>query len=87
MSSEYEWEGCPVRSSGMRQYSQDTVRRDFDDSGADWLVSLYDAWVYSGRDDPFAGMTNIAGWVPVDCNPIPPTIIPWARSHRVIAMS
>ncbi len=84
---EYEWEGCPVRSSGARQYSQDTVRRDLDDSGADWLVSLYDAWVYTGRDDPFTGLDNVAGWVPVDCNPVPPTIIPWARSHRVIAMS
>lgn len=84
---EYEWEGCPVRSSGMRQYSNDTARRDFEGSGADWLVSLYDAWVYAGKDDPFAGMRNVAGWVPVDCNPIAPGIIPWATSHRVIAMS
>jgi glycosyltransferase involved in cell wall biosynthesis len=84
---DYEWEGCPVRASGMRQYSQDTVRRDLEDSGADWLVSLYDAWVYTGRDDPFAGLANVAGWMPVDCNPVPPTVIPWARTHRVIAMS
>ena len=84
---EYEWEGQPVRASGMQRFSQDTIRRDFEESGAEWLVSLYDAWVYTGRDDPFAGMTNVAGWMPVDCNPVPPTVIPWARSHRVIAMS
>lgn len=82
------WEGLLVRGSGMDRYSRDSVREDLERSGADWVVSLYDAWVYTDRiDDPFRGIARVAGWVPVDHFPVPPPIVPWVRAHTAIAMS
>jgi glycosyltransferase involved in cell wall biosynthesis len=84
-----EWEGLLVRGSGSDRYSRDSVREDLERSGADWVVSLYDAWVYTeGRKDPFEGMANVAGWVPVDHWPAPISLYPWLENgHMAIAMS
>ena len=83
-----EWEGALVRGSGLDRYSRDTVREDVDRSGADWVIVLYDPWVYTDRTpDPFAGMTNVACWTPVDHMPVSPALIPWLFDHSSIAMS
>ena len=82
-----EWNGCLVRGSGGDRYSRDTVGRDIERSGADWVVSLYDAWVYEEGSTPFDGMANVAGWVPVDHVPAPPKVHPWILKHDTIAMS
>ena len=82
------WKGMLVRGCGADRYSRDTVREDLERSGADWAIALYDAWVYTDRmADPFAGLSNVAGWVPVDHYPCPPMLIPWLRNHVAIAMS
>lgn len=85
-----QWEGHLVRgSSGNDKYSRDTAREDLDRSGADWLIFLYDAWVYTERmSDPFEGLPRIAGWVPVDHFPVPLALYPWLNNgHLSIAMS
>lgn len=85
-SSEYE--GLHVRGSGADRYSRDKVREDFERSAADWAIILYDPWVYTERmADPFTGNRRIAGWVPVDHNPVPPSMYSWLSQHVAIAMS
>ena len=85
-----DWEGMLVRgSSGNDKYSRDSVREDLVRSGADWLIFLYDAWVFTeGMADPFDGLPRIAGWVPVDHFPVPLSLYGWlSNGHLPIAMS
>jgi glycosyltransferase involved in cell wall biosynthesis len=84
----HEFEGSIVRGSGADRYSRDKVREDFVRSEADWAIVLYDPWVYTERmQDPFSGFRNVAGWVPVDHFPVPPSMVPWLADHTAIAMS
>lgn len=84
-----EWEGILVRGSGIDRYSRDSVREDVERSGADAVVFLYDAWVFTdSMRDPFLGLPNVAGWVPVDHYPTPMSLYGWLQNdHRAIAMS
>jgi glycosyltransferase involved in cell wall biosynthesis len=83
-----EWEGLLVRGSGADRYSRDSVREDLERSKADVVVSLYDAWVYTEQGhDPFEGLTNVWGWVPVDHYPTPLALYAWLEHHNAIAMS
>lgn len=85
-----EWEGLLVRgSSGNDKYSRDSIREDLARSGADWLIFLYDAWVFTeGNTDPFAGLPHVAGWVPIDHYPVPQSLYGWlGQGHLPIAMS
>jgi glycosyltransferase involved in cell wall biosynthesis len=82
------WNGSLVRGSGADRYSRDTVREDAIRSGADWVIVLYDPWVFTHQvRDPFAGMTNVTCWTPIDHMPISPALIPWLFEHSSIAMS
>lgn len=84
------WNGCLVRgSSGVDRYSRDSVREDLERSEADQVISLYDAWVYTaGMRDPFEGLVNVAGWIPVDHFPAPQSLYGWlSNGHTAIAMS
>jgi glycosyltransferase involved in cell wall biosynthesis len=84
------WNGLYVRgSSGNDRYSRDSVLEDLNRSEADWVVSLYDAWVYTeNMRDPFEGVPRIAGWVPVDHYPAPISLYGWLQNdHMAIAMS
>lgn len=84
-----EWNGLLVRgSSGNDKYSRDTIREELERSGADWLVFLYDAWVFTESGDHFEGIPHVAGWVPVDHYPVPQALYGWlASGHLPIAMS
>lgn len=83
-----DWNGLLVRGSGSDRFSRDSVREDLDRSGADWVISLYDAWVYSEQGaDPFEGLPHVAGWMPVDHFPTPMSLYGWLGSHSAIAMS
>ena len=84
-----DWNGILVRGSGSDRYSRDSVLEDFKRSGADWIISLYDAWVYTdGRADPFEGLPHVASWVPVDHYPTPLALYGWLNNgHTSIAMS
>lgn len=82
------WEGAVVRGSGSDRYSRDKVREDFERSGADWAIVLYDPWVYTQQmTDPFQGNPRVAGWVPVDHHPVSPPMHQWLSQHLAIAMS
>lgn len=83
------WQGHKVRGSGKDVYSRDKVAEDLRRSGADWVISLYDGWVYtSGWKDPFEGLKRVASWLPVDHFPVPMSLYPWLRNrHTAIAMS
>ena len=85
-----EWRGHLVRgSSGGDRYSRDGILDDYARSEADWVVSLYDNWVYTqGMRDPFESVPRVAGWVPVDHYPVPKVLWRWlANDHMAIAMS
>lgn len=84
-----DWNGILVRGSGQDRYSRDSLREDFDRSGADWIVSLYDAWVYTeAMRDPFEDLPHVASWVPVDHFPTPLSLYGWlGNGHTSIAMS
>ncbi len=85
-----EWEGHLIRgSSGNDKYSRDTIREELERSGADWLVFLYDAWVFTEAGaDHFEGIPRVAGWVPIDHFPVPQSLYGWlAGGHFPIAMS
>lgn len=82
-----EWNGLLVRGSGSDRYSRDSVREDLDRSGADVVISLFDAWVYTERKDPFENVPNVWGWVPVDHFPTPLSLYAWLEQHNAIAMS
>jgi glycosyltransferase involved in cell wall biosynthesis len=84
-----EWNGLLVRGAGYDVYSRDSVREDLARSEADWVISLYDAWVYTVEGkDPFEGLPRIASWIPVDHFPVPMDLHPWlANGHMPIAMS
>ncbi len=86
-SSSGEWMGAKVHGSTMDRYSRDIIRADLAQIRPDWTIVLYDAWVYTeGMRDPFEGVPNVAGWVPVDHNPVSPAILPWVSQHTAIAM-
>lgn len=85
-----EWEGLLIRgSSGNDRYSRDTIREELERSGADWLVFLYDAWVFTENGaDHFEGIPRVAGWVPIDHFPVPQSLYGWLTGgHFPIAMS
>jgi glycosyltransferase involved in cell wall biosynthesis len=84
-----EWEGILVRGSGIDRYSRDSVREDVERSGADRVVFLYDAWVFTeSMRDPFEGLPHVYGWVPVDHYPTPLALYGWLQNgHHAIAMS
>lgn len=87
-SSSGEWNGAKVHGSTMDRYSRDIIREDLAQIRPDWTIVLYDAWVYTeGMQDPFHDVPRVAGWVPVDHNPVPPTILPWVSQHTAIAMA
>lgn len=84
-----EYEGILVRGAGMDRYSRDSVREDVERSGADRVLFLYDAWVFTeGMRDPFADLPHVYGWVPVDHFPTPLALYGWLQNgHHPIAMS
>jgi len=87
-SSSGEWMGAKVHGSTMDRYSRDIIRADLEQIRPDWTIVLYDAWVYTeGMRDPFEGVPNVAGWVPVDHYQISPAILPWVTRHTAIAMA
>lgn len=83
-----DWNGLLVRGSGMDRYSRDSLREDVERSGADWVISLYDAWVYTEKRNPFEGLPHVAAWIPVDHFPTPLSLYGWLDGgYTQIAMS
>lgn len=49
-----------------------------------WLLTLYDVWPLT---DPSWDTVNVASWVPIDHDPVPPDVLKWCGKHPSIAMS
>ena len=75
--------GIPVYGLAADSYGNDVLMAHHADFGGDWLITLYDTWVYKGEQ--YRG--NIASWAPIDHYPVPPEVMAWCRQHPVIAMS
>lgn len=85
-----EWEGHLVRgSSSTDRYSRDSLRTELERSEADWVIALYDAWVFThNMRDPFEDFPRMACWTPIDHLQVPAQLYGWlANGHTAIAMS
>lgn len=84
------WEGALVLGQGKDRYSRDVIAESYRRFNRDWAITLYDGWVYDEgageKNDPFRD-AQAAGWLPVDHQPVPPTVVSWAQRHFTIAMS
>lgn len=78
-----EWEGVRVYPSSRDQALNDTIARHADAWKADWTITLYDTWTM--RRDRYP--ERVASWVPVDHQPVPPTVAAWCQQVNSIAMS
>jgi hypothetical protein len=86
----------PEYARGAEPYSQDVTPLNHNHHVANVekekgkqpnaLFTLYDVWIMRG--DKYADL-NIASWVPIDHNPIPPLVLEWCKRPNVtpIAMS
>lgn len=86
------WEGIEVLPTGFHPYSADILgahtRYTEETTGQPTaLITLFDCWVYKGRDN--TTIPVIASWVPVDHLPAPVDVIEWCNQPNVlpIAMS
>lgn len=80
------WEqGVPILGQGADSYSRDVVLGHAEAWNADWIITLYDVWIFQPRE-AYRG-PRWASWVPVDSDPIPPEVLAWCQEHYSIAMS
>lgn len=80
------WEShpdIPIFPNGADNYGNDIVAAHAEAWKADWTITLYDAWPL--KRDMFP--ERVASWVPVDHQPVPPSVAAWCRQVSPIAMS
>jgi glycosyltransferase involved in cell wall biosynthesis len=86
------WNGIKIYPRGMSPYSDDILAAHW----MDWtqasklpklLITLFDVWVL--RAGNLDKIPNIASWVPIDHQPLPPDVAKWCMKPNVmpIAMS
>lgn len=88
-----EWNGIRHFPRGFDMYSNDVVPAHMaawahENQDADpLLVTLFDVWVFKGQQ--WDVVENIASWVPIDHQPVPPEVLKWCKRDNVtpIAMS
>jgi hypothetical protein len=68
-----EWHGIPVFPDGLKQYSVDLFPQTLKMWGG-ISIGLFDAWPMVGVSDALKQL-NLAWWVPVDHDPVPPGVI------------
>ena len=79
------WEGVPILPKGIDAYGNDVLLGHHEAWGGDWLISLYDVWVF--RPHEAYASARIASWTPVDHYPVPPEVAAWCKQHLTLAMS
>ena len=82
MGTTLSWEGVPVLPGGYDKYSADILPHHAADFEADWIITLYDAWVL-----PDLSAFRTACWVPVDHQPVPPAVTAHLKGVLPLAMS
>lgn len=75
--------GALVLPKGADTYGNDVLITHNKANAGDWIVTLYDVWVYGPHFDG----ERITSWVPVDHYPVPPKVLEWCQKHPTIAMS
>ena len=78
-----EWNGIPVLPQGKDAYSNDMAPAHHRQHRSDWMITLYDAWVFKRKWFP----ERVVSWLPVDHEPVPPHVSQWAQTVRPVAMS
>lgn len=68
-----EWRGIPIFPDGLKQYSVDIFPHTLKAWGG-ISIGLFDAWPMVGVADQLKEL-NLAWWVPVDHDPVPPGVI------------
>jgi len=87
------WNGFKIYPQGLAAYSDDVVVAhtmewaNQDPSTPTLLITLFDTWVL--KSDSLKTLKNIASWVPIDHQPMPPDVLAWCARENVrpIAMS
>lgn len=81
------WQGVRVYPGGWDTWSNDVIpiwaKHHF---GADpgWLITLADAWVLNS---PLYQRLNVASWVPVDHEPVPPSVLGFFRNYGAVPIA
>jgi glycosyltransferase involved in cell wall biosynthesis len=73
----------PIFPNGADPYGNDIAQAHAEEFRADWTITLYDTWTLERDRWP----ANVASWVPIDHQPVPPKVAEWCRKVRPIAMS
>ena len=81
------WQGMKVYPSGWEQWSNDVMAAHAADHFADepgWLVTLFDVWALR---NPMLQRLNVASWVPVDHEPVPPAVVEFFRTYGAVPIA
>lgn len=85
------WRGVRIYPSGWAEQSADVLHLHAlhwfgSDPRAGWIITLLDTWALKS---PLLHEFNVAAWVPVDHDPVPPPVLDWLRRSgaRPVAMS
>jgi glycosyltransferase involved in cell wall biosynthesis len=79
-----DWEGIPVYPGGYETYSNDVLGAHAEHFGADWVVTLMDAWVLKA---PALQRLNVASWTPVDHVPTPPRVVKYFKDYGAVPVA
>lgn len=78
------WNNIPIFPDGLRQYSVDSFPQTLQTWGG-ISVGLFDAWPMIPIADALTNL-NLAWWVPIDHDPVPPGIVEFFQKSRSVAI-
>lgn len=79
------WQGIPVYADGLKQYSVDIFPRHLKLHGG-ISIGLFDSWPMVQVADQLTEL-NLAWWVPIDHDPVPPGVVEFFNKSRAIAIA
>jgi glycosyltransferase involved in cell wall biosynthesis len=79
------WKGIPVFADGLKQYSVDIFPQQLKAWGG-VSIGLFDAWPMIAIADQLKGL-NLAWWVPIDHDPVPPGIVEFFAKTGAFAIA
>lgn len=88
-----KWEGIDVLPRGYDPYSSDVIGAYAKDMAhqypdrAQFVLSLYDVWIYLKHPTWEALQFPVVSWVPIDHDPIPAKVLEWCQRERVIPIA
>jgi glycosyltransferase involved in cell wall biosynthesis len=79
------WQGIPVFADGLKQYGVDIFRKQLKAWGG-ISIGLFDAWPMVVVADQLKEL-NLAWWVPVDHDPVPPGVVEFFNKTGAFAIA